>query len=207
MSVFGVILVSIFPAFSRIRTEYLFVFSPNAGKWGKNADQNNSEYGLFLRSANQVLKYINEIGWNKSSGRDIPTKVINMAKEKLTVRITNYINDCISSSIFPHELKIVNIIPVYKKQNVDDKSYYRQMCLLPIIFRIFEKVLYSKLETVASKIFSSKLCGSRKGHSSHNSLLNLLKNWQKCLNTSSVEGTLLTVIRVGFLGVRFEEGG
>ena len=26
------------------------VFSPNAGKWGINADQNNSEYGLFLRS-------------------------------------------------------------------------------------------------------------------------------------------------------------
>ena len=28
---------------------YLSVFYPNAGKWGKNADQNNSEYGLFLR--------------------------------------------------------------------------------------------------------------------------------------------------------------
>ena len=27
---------------------YLFVFSPNAGKCGKNPDQNNSEYVLFL---------------------------------------------------------------------------------------------------------------------------------------------------------------
>ena len=58
-SVFGVILVRIFPAFFCIRTEYgevlrissyLSVFSPNAGKWLKNADQSNSEYGLFLRS-------------------------------------------------------------------------------------------------------------------------------------------------------------
>ena len=31
-------------------TLYLSVFSPNAGKCGKNADQNNSEYGHFLRS-------------------------------------------------------------------------------------------------------------------------------------------------------------
>ena len=47
------------PHFSRIfphldwiwrDTEYLPVFSRNAGKCGKNADQNNSEYGLFLRS-------------------------------------------------------------------------------------------------------------------------------------------------------------
>ena len=29
---------------------YLSVFSPNAGKCGKNVDQNNSEYGHFLRS-------------------------------------------------------------------------------------------------------------------------------------------------------------
>ena len=33
-------------------TPHLSVFSPNAGKCGKNADQNNSEYGHFLRSAN-----------------------------------------------------------------------------------------------------------------------------------------------------------
>ena len=53
VSVFGVILVRIFPAFSRTRTEY-GVFSPNAGKCLKNTDQNNSEYGLFLRSIKQL---------------------------------------------------------------------------------------------------------------------------------------------------------
>ena len=41
-----------FPAFglNTRDTEYLSVFSPKAGKSGKNADPNNSEYGLFLRS-------------------------------------------------------------------------------------------------------------------------------------------------------------
>ena len=32
------------------RDKYLSVFSPNAGKCRKNADQNNSEYGHFLRN-------------------------------------------------------------------------------------------------------------------------------------------------------------
>ena len=42
------------PHFDWIRrdTEYLSVFSQNAGKCGKNADQNNSEYRLFLRRVN-----------------------------------------------------------------------------------------------------------------------------------------------------------
>ena len=57
VSVFGAILVLIFPAFSRIRTEcgaiqYHSVFSPNTGECGKNADQNNSKYGHLLCSDN-----------------------------------------------------------------------------------------------------------------------------------------------------------
>ena len=42
----------IFPHSDWIRrdTEYLSIFSPNVGKCGKNADQNNSGYAYFLRS-------------------------------------------------------------------------------------------------------------------------------------------------------------
>ena len=44
--------VKSFPAFRlNSETKYLSVFSPNAGKCGKNADQNNYENGHFLRSA------------------------------------------------------------------------------------------------------------------------------------------------------------
>ena len=52
MSVLGDILVSIFPHFAAfgLNTETYSVFDPNVGKCGKNADQNNSEYGHFLRS-------------------------------------------------------------------------------------------------------------------------------------------------------------
>ena len=52
MSLFGVILVRIFPAFSRIRTEYGEIrrISPYSVRMRKNEDQNNSKYGHFLRS-------------------------------------------------------------------------------------------------------------------------------------------------------------
>ena len=55
-SVFGVILVRIFPGFSRVRTEYLSVFSPNVRKSGKNADKNNSEYSVSLRIQSECCK-------------------------------------------------------------------------------------------------------------------------------------------------------
>ena len=39
-------------------TPYLSVFSPNAGKSEKNADQINSEYGLALRSVKSEDYYL-----------------------------------------------------------------------------------------------------------------------------------------------------
>ena len=55
MPVFVVILDRIFPAFSCIRSEYGEIRSLNAGKCGKNADQNNGEYGHFLHSVIYTL--------------------------------------------------------------------------------------------------------------------------------------------------------
>ena len=45
-----------FPAF-RLNTKYLSVFSPTVGKCGKNADQNNSEYGHILGRVISSLDY------------------------------------------------------------------------------------------------------------------------------------------------------
>ena len=48
-----------FPHLDGIRkdTEYLSVFSPNARKCGKNADQNNSKYGKLLRRGTNSPRY------------------------------------------------------------------------------------------------------------------------------------------------------
>ena len=60
---------------------------------------------------------------------------------------------CISLSTFPDELKIGNIMPVYKKQEMNDQTNYRPSSLLPIVWKMFEKVLYSQLEIVVNKTF------------------------------------------------------
>lgn len=104
--------------------------------------QQSFDFKLEFVSTNLVLKYINEINCNKSSSGGILTKIIKMAEEECTVPITNCTNECISSSTFPDDLKNVDIIPVYEKQDANDKTSYKSISLLPIILKIFGKFLY-----------------------------------------------------------------
>ena len=83
-SVFRVILVRIFPAFG-LNTENIEyrIFSPNAEKCGKNADQNNSEYGHFVGSGSFYHSKFSspKIPTTYNSLRANPTKWSNKLKQ------------------------------------------------------------------------------------------------------------------------------
>ena len=145
---------------------------------------------MFLQT---VLRYINEIGIKKSSSGEIspPITIIKLAKKEILIPITNCINKCISIKSFPDELTVADVIPVFKKEDPNNKANYRPISLLPIISKIFERVLFEQIEKFSEKILSPKLSGFRKGHSTQHALLNLLKNWQKTLDKSGVIGTVL----------------
>ena len=79
---------------------------------------------------------------------------------------------------------------MFKKEDPNNKANYRPISLLPIISKIFERVLFEQVEKFSEKI-PPNLCGFRKGHSTQHALLNLLKNCQKTLGKSGVIGTIL----------------
>ena len=123
----------------------------------KEKYQNSFNFKFKLVSPDQVIKFIDEIDCNKSSSRDIPAKIIKIAKEEIAEPITNCINSSISTGNFPDELKIADI--VFKKEDQNDKINYRPISLLPLLSKLFEKVLYQQIEDFVNKILSPKLCG------------------------------------------------
>ena len=91
---------------------------------------------------------------------------------------------------FPDELKVADVIPLFKKEDPNNKANYRPISLLLIISKIFRRVLFEQIEKFAEKILSPELYGFRKGHSTHHALLNLLKSWQKTLDKSGAIGAV-----------------
>ena len=99
---------------------------------------NSLNFRFEFVSTDIVLRKINEIDSKKSSSGEISPAIIKLAKKEILISITSCISKCISTKPFPDELKVADVIPVFKKENPNHKANYRPISLLPIISKIFE---------------------------------------------------------------------
>ena len=64
------------------------------------------------------------------------------------------LNLSLSEGLFPDELKIANVVPIYKADDSIQFNNYRPVSLLCILSKVFEKVMYTRL----SSFRAWKLC-------------------------------------------------
>ena len=55
------------------------------------------------------------------------------------------INDCLLKGPFPDSLKLANVKPFHKKDEPTDKENYRPASILPLLSKIFERLIYNQL--------------------------------------------------------------
>ena len=93
--------------------------------------------------------------------------------------------------MFPENLKLSDIVPVFKKLDPTDKTSFRPVSVLPLLSKVFEKIMYDQLYEYAETFLNKLLCGFRKAHSTQHALFRLLQKWQKELDSSGIVGTIL----------------
>ena len=96
---------------------------------------------------------------------------------------------------FPSILKNANITPVFKK---GDKDFYRPVSILPIISKIFEKLLCKQIMIFIDPLLSKFQCCFRKDYGAQDCLLAMLENWKSAVHKGKVFGGLLTELSKAF---------
>ena len=76
--------------------------------------------------------------------------------------LTECYNQNIKNSAFPNELKNADISSVYNKKDCHDKSNYRPVSTLPHLSKLFECILYKKIDNHTKYILSKYQGGFRK---------------------------------------------
>ena len=125
---------------------------------------------LFPSSSEEIMDIISSLDNNKSS--DIPVKVIKKASHVISPVLANHFNEFMISGIFPDELKIGKITPIYKKGDCELFENYRPVSTLPVFGKIFEKIIYTRLYSflTSQKILHKNQFGFRSNHSTSHAI-------------------------------------
>ena len=128
----------------------------------------------------------------------IPVFVIKDNKDLFSRKLLIDFNHAIEQGIFPQNLKLAEVTPVFKTEERLDKSNYRPIGILSAISKIFERLLFSQINAYMDSKLSIYQCGFRKNMSAQHCLLLMIEMWKKCLDKKDKAGLLLTDLSKAF---------
>ena len=93
-------------------------------------------------------------------------------------------SNSLGQGIFPEEMKIARITPIYKGGNQEIVINNRQISVLPCFSKILERIMYKKLYLYLTEnnLLYNKQCGFQKGHSTDHAIVQIADQIHKMFN-------------------------
>lgn len=152
-------------------------------------------------SPNRVLKLILKLSNKKATGLDgISGKLIKLSAPYIVLPISKLFNCSLRTGIFPDEWKSARVTPVFKNGSRSDLNNYRPISILPMIAKVFEKIIYDQLYKYLSinNLLSNCQSGFRALHSTVTSLLNSTDNWRFNIDRGKINGVVFVDLKKAF---------
>ena len=121
-----------------------------------------------------------------------PQKFLNKPWKKWLLHWLIIVNLSLSHGIFPNDIKLANIVPVFKNGNTKLFNNYRPISILPAFSKILEKIVCNRLLHVleTKDILYKHQYGFRKNHNTIHPIIHLLKDIANANDKASKNHTL-----------------
>ena len=128
-------------------------------------------------SIEEMQKEISDLNNKKASqNSDIPTEITKEKSDIFEKALCSFINDSIKSFTFISCLKEADVTPIHKKGKKDKKENYGPVSMLPVLSKVFERIIFIQMSAFFEDIFNKQQCGFRKGYNTQQYLLKMLEN-------------------------------
>ena len=157
-------------------------------------------------AASQIVKVIKKLN-NKATGiHDIPNKILKDNVSILSPYLEEIFNFSIRTGVFPNELKIGKVTPIFKSGEKEDLNNYRPISVLPTIARVFEKLLYNQLYKffTENQLLGDQQYGFRSLHSTALALGKCSNQWLMNIDNGKINSVIFLDIRKAFDTVNHE---
>ena len=153
----------------------------------------------FQLVPNNEVKKIENLDTKKSSTYgSVPATILKQCVNAYLPNLTNSINYSIQHSSFPQELKLSEVIPVYKKLNPLQKENYRPVSLSPKVSKVFQKIIHKQIWNYMTDKLAHSTTGFRKSHGTQNSLVVMLEQWKRTLDKGEYVSALFMDLSKAF---------
>ena len=137
----------------------------------------------------EVIDVLCALDASKSHGYDnLSVRLIKDAAPFIVYPLTYIFNLSLEMGKFPDALKIAKVTPLYKKGSKDDPGNYRPISVLPVIAKVFEKLVNERLMDFleSNDILYRHQYGFRKRYSTKLSLINLVNTLLKAIDRGEI---------------------
>lgn len=131
---------------------------------------------------------------------DIPVKMLKLAPHVFANQLTILFNLCIEHGKYPDLLKTAKIQPIYKSGKHNAIENHRPISILPVLDKIFEKLLYSRIYSFVSKynLLAHNQYGFRRGLSTSHATLKLLEDVLPAFSQNSFSASIFIDFKKAF---------
>ena len=138
----------------------------------------------MLVSNEEVVKIISSFKDSSARWDESKPGIIKNIKDCITMPLTHICNFLFKRGIFPAQLKIANVVPIYKRGNEHVFSNYRPVSVLPIFSKLLEKLMYNRLMDfiTRNKLLYKYQFGFQKGKSAYMALMLLIDKITEALD-------------------------
>ena len=159
----------------------------------------NSMYMPEL-SENDVKNIILSLKNSAAGWDNFPTFMAKQCIDGYISPLTSIINKAIMQGIFPRELKLARVIPIFKSGDKQDVSNYRPISILTFFAKVFEKILYNKLSNFFDRNDSihENQFGFRKGHSTNHAIITLVDKITKSVDCGDIVINIFVDLKKAF---------
>ena len=168
--------------------------------------RNNHSFYLFPATPDETLKIISKAKVTSTDVNSIPIKIFKSLKNLLCYPMTKIINASFRHGVFPQNLKLAKITPIYKKGDKNNCTNYRPISSLSFLSKIFERLMTNRIISFFNKfsLFSEKQFGFLKKRSTQDALFDFTEAIYEALNLKKHNISILVDLKSAFDTVNHE---
>ena len=161
----------------------------------------NVKFQFGSITVKEIRDAIAKIKTTKGSGKDnISCYFLKLVMPFIEKRLADLFYTSIETSQFPDLWKSARVTPIFKEGDKAEMSNYRPISVLPVIARLFEKLIANKLYQHMNDngYFSSEQSGFLRFHSTVTSLSKSTDDWYNGMDLAKLTGVVFIDLKKAF---------